>query len=75
LKTSFRFVRAVWSGDDRSSSASGAGGISGDTGRVNVVRDGAGGAWGNVVDGGTDRGLPVFDLGLNSLRIRFILEM
>jgi hypothetical protein len=74
-------VCAVWSSDDRSSSVSGTGGISGDTGRVNVVKDSAG-MLATVVNGSAhdaraDRGLPLadgdFDLHLNSLRIRFTL--
>jgi hypothetical protein len=81
LKTSFRFVHAVWLSDDRSSSASGAGDGSGDTRRVDAVMSGAS-EWVDIVDGNADGacgGLPVmdrdFDLGLNRLRIRFILNM
>jgi hypothetical protein len=83
-RTSFRFVHAVWPGDDRNSSASGAGDVGGDTGRVNVVGNGAGGEWDNDVDGSADatrpdRGLPVadgdFGLRPTSLRMCFIREI
>jgi hypothetical protein len=80
LKTSFRFVHAIWAGDDRSSSSSGAGDGSGDTGRANVVRSGAGGEWDDADGARADRGPPVaegdFDLRLN-LRMHhcFILEI
>jgi hypothetical protein len=70
LRTSFRFIHAVWLGDARMSSASDAGDVSGDTG----------GEWddGGADDARGDRALPVvdgvFDLGFNSLRICFILD-
>jgi hypothetical protein len=50
LKTSFRFVHAVWAADDPSSSTSGAGDGSVESWRADAVMNGAS-EWDDIVDG------------------------